>query len=242
MEWIDANTFFGTWYRRRLDVPPEELVRFLREAGTSRALTLSLAAPLLEAEEGCDATRLACLQHRELIPFASVDPRVYTGGETVKRLAGLGCAAVRLTNGINGYSLDTSTVEQILGECAEADLTAFMDVAVPGQPTVVERLAERTGCRIVMMGMNYSPLSEAVVCMRRSPRLYVETSRINTPDGVRILCREVGADRVLFGSGAPFNYASCARRVAEHQDLTEDELAWVSSKTVLSLLSEEHRS
>ena len=80
MEWIDANTFFGTWHRRRMDVPPEELVRLLREAGTSRALTLSLSGPLLEAEEGNDATRLATLRHRELIPMGTIDPRVYVGG------------------------------------------------------------------------------------------------------------------------------------------------------------------
>ncbi len=241
MEWIDANTFFGTWYRRRLDVPPAELVRLLKEAGTARALTLSLAGPLLEAAEGNELTRLACIQHRELIPFGTVDPRVYTGGEAVKRLCELGCAAVRLTNGMNGYALEASTVEIILKECAEDDVTAFVDVAGHGQPTAIERLAEGTGCRIVLCGMHHVLLAEAVACMKRSPRLYLETSRLNTPDAVRIVCREVGPDRVCFGSGAPFNYAACARMVAEHQVLDGEELAWVASKTVLSLLRQEYR-
>ena len=242
MEWIDANTFFGTWHRRRLDVPPEELVRLLKDAGSSRALTLSLSAPLLEADEGNDMTRLMCLQHRELIPFGTVDPRVYTGGDGVRRLTELGCAAVRLTNGICGYSLDASTVEVVLKECAETDMTAFVDVAGHGQPTAIERLTERTGARVVMCGAHHVLLAETLVCMKRSPRLFLETSRLNTPDGVRLACREVGPDRVLFGSGAPFNYAACARMVAEHQDLAEEELSWVASRTVKSLLREEFRA
>ena len=239
MEWIDANTYFGTWHLRELDVPPEELVKLLKEAGTTRALTLSLSGPLLEAAEGNDLTRLACIQHRDLIPFGTVDPRVYTGGEAVKRLVDLGAAAVRLTNGMNGYPLDTSTVAVVLKECAEQDMTAFVDVTGAGQMTLIERLAERAECRVAMLGMHQALLSEAVVCLKRCAYLYLETSRLNTPDGVRILCREVGPDRVMFGSGAPFNYASCARRVAEHQDLDEEELAWVASKTVKSLLVKE---
>jgi len=99
MEWIDANTFFGTWHRRKLDMPAEELVRLLKAAGTSRAMTLSLMAPLLDAEEGTNDTLLASKAHRELIPFGAVDPRRYTGGDRVKRLRDLGCAAVRQADG-----------------------------------------------------------------------------------------------------------------------------------------------
>lgn len=241
MQWIDGNTFFGTWPKRELDVPAEMLVRLLKEAEVSRALTLCLAAPLLEAKEGSDLTRLASVEHRELIPFGSVDPRRYTGGEEVARLRSSGTAAIRITNGINGFGLDISPVQLILGECAAAELTAFVDVTAWGQATVCERLAKTSGCRIVMCGPSYFILSECLVSMNRSKWLHLETSKLNTPDAVRIACAEVGAERVLFGSGAPFNYVAGARMVARHNDLTDDELSWVSSRTVLSLLSPEYR-
>jgi len=242
MEWIDGNTFFGTWPKRKLDVPSEELVRLLREAGTSRALTLSLAAPLLHAVEGNNLTRLASIEHRELVPFGAVDPRKYTGEGAVQRLRETGCAALRLTNRINAFPLDIAPVELILTESAHAEITAFVDVIGWGDCTTLERLAERCGCRVVMVGVHYNFLSEALVCMKRSNLLYLETSRLNTPDGVRVVSSEVGPERVLFGSGAPFSYASSARMVAEHSRLTGQELDWVSSKTVLSLLTEECRT
>jgi predicted TIM-barrel fold metal-dependent hydrolase len=242
MQWIDGNTFFGSCPNRKLDVSPEDLVRLLKEGGVSRALTLSLVAPYLEAEEGNDLTRDASARHRELIPFGAVDPRRYTGGDAVRRLATLGAAAIRLTNRINNYPLDISVVEVVLAECAEADLTAFVDVVNWGHPTTLERLAEKHGCRIVMCGVHHSILSEAVVSMKRSGRLYLEISRLNTPDGVRTVARELGAGRVLFGSGAPFNYVSGARMVAERSELSPDELDRISSRTVLSLLAEEYRT
>jgi predicted TIM-barrel fold metal-dependent hydrolase len=241
MEWIDGNTFFGTWPKRKLDVPSEELVRLLKEAGTSRALTLSLVAPLLDAVEGNNLTRLASIEHRELLPFGAVDPRKYTGTGAVRQLRELGCAALRITNRINAFPLDIAPVELILTECAHADLTAFVDVTGWGECTTLERLAASSGCRVVMCGVHYSFLSEAIVCMKRSKLLYAEISRLNTPDGVRVVCSEAGPERVLFGSGAPFNYASSAHMVAEHNRLTDQELDWVSSRTLMSLLTEEHR-
>lgn len=242
MIWIDANTYFGSWPKRKLDVPAAELVRLLGDAGTSRALTLSLVAPLLEAEEGNEATVEATAENPELIPFGAVDPRKYTRTGAVRRVREMGCAAVRLTNGINGYPLDVSPVEEILRDCAEHDLTVFVDIVQWGDATACERLAETTGTRIVMCGVRYAVLSESVVSMKRSKRLYLEISKLNTPDAIRASCDEVGAGRILFGSGAPFNYAACARVVAEHNNLSDDELDWVSSKTLLSLLRLEDRS
>lgn len=238
MEWIDANTFFGSWPKRKLNVSAAELVKLLKEAGTSRALTLSLAAALLEAVEGNEHTREVCARHRELIPFAAVDPRKYTGDGPVNRARELGCAAVRLTNGINGFPLDVSPVEEIMKECAANDLAVFLDITDWGSATVCERLAEKTGARIVMLAVRYAILSESIISMKRSKRLYLEISKLNTPDAIRVSCDEVGPERILFGSGAPFNYAANARAVAEHNNLTDDELEWIASKTVLSLMAE----
>jgi hypothetical protein len=39
--------------------------------------------------------------------------------------------------------------------------------------------------------------------MRRWPHLYAGTSRLATPGDVERLVREVGTDRLLFGSEAP---------------------------------------
>jgi len=242
VEWIDGNTFFGSWPHRKLDVPAEELVRLLAAAGISRALTLCLAAPKLDAIEGNNLTRLACIQHKELVPFAAVDPRKFTMTDAVAHARELGCAAVRLTNEMNGYPLDVSPVEEIVKHCVAQDLTVFVDAVGWGTATTAERLVDRTGARIVLCGVRYFQLSEAIVSMKRSKGLYLEISKLNTPDAIRAAVDAVGADRILFGSGAPFNYAASARAVAEHNRLTQTEIDWIASKTVLSLVSEEYRS
>ena len=242
MDWIDSNTYFGSWPKRRLDVPADALVALLREAGTSRAMTLSLVAPLLDAREGTKTTLDECLAHRELIPFGCVSPRDYTGGEEVRELATLGCAAVRLTNALSGWPVDYAPLEVVLAECAGASLPAFLDVTGPGQITQIERLASKTGATIVLCGGGYATLSEAMVCLARTRNLFFETSKLNTPDGVKLLCDEAGADHVMFGSGAPFHYATSARRVAEHAGLTDDQVSWVASRTLRSLLREEFRT
>jgi predicted TIM-barrel fold metal-dependent hydrolase len=46
-------------------------------------------------------------------------------------------------------------------------------------------------------------MAEAIAAARAHPALHIEMHRMDTPGGVKILCDEVGADRVLFGSEAP---------------------------------------
>jgi predicted TIM-barrel fold metal-dependent hydrolase len=238
VNWIDANTWFGAWPHRDLNVPPGKLVKILRAAGTSRALTLSLAGPKLSADEGNEETLRACTEHSELIPVAVIDPRKFTMTGAAMAARDRGFAAVRLANGMLGFPLDISPVEEIVSDCAANHLPVFVDVAGWGDATACERLANDAGARIVMIGVRYATLSEAVVSMKRAPGLYLEISKLNTPDAIRAAADEVGAERMLFGSGAPFNYARCARDVAEHNNLNDDELEQVASKTVLSLIGE----
>jgi predicted TIM-barrel fold metal-dependent hydrolase len=135
-----------------------------------------------------------------------------------------------------GYPLEIAPVEVILAEAAANDLTVFVDAPTWGMPTACERIASRAGCRVVMCGVRYPVLSEALACMKRCEFLYLETAKLAGPDCLRITCDEVGAERVCFGTGAPFNYAMSMRLVAEHQGLSAHELEWIASKTTLSLL------
>jgi len=59
---------------------------------------------------------------------------------------------------------------------------------------------------VILSGVGYWTMSEAIVLMRGQENILVETSYLDSPDAIEILVREVGSDRVLFGSNTPVTY------------------------------------
>jgi predicted TIM-barrel fold metal-dependent hydrolase len=56
---------------------------------------------------------------------------------------------------------------------------------------------------VVLLGGHYTQLGDCLAAMQRWPHLYLETSRLAQFRGVQTVVRSVGAERLLFGSGAP---------------------------------------
>jgi predicted TIM-barrel fold metal-dependent hydrolase len=72
-----------------------------------------------------------------------------------------------------------------------------------GSASAIGAATERLEMPVVLLGAHYTQLADCLEALRRWPHLYVETSRLGQFRGVETVVREVGAERLLFGSGAP---------------------------------------
>jgi predicted TIM-barrel fold metal-dependent hydrolase len=63
--------------------------------------------------------------------------------------------------------------------------------------------------------------------MRANPRLHIETSDLLAYGAVRAAVEAAGADRVLFGTGAPVRPVRSAIAVARQSGLSDGDLAQV---------------
>lgn len=81
-------------------------------------------------------------------------------------------------------------------------------------------------------------ISEAVAFARRVDNLWLDTAGLEFPFLVTRLVREVGPERVLYGSDAPFGaFPLEIAKVAEHAGLTKDEIRAVLGDNLRRLLA-----
>lgn len=237
MDYVDANTCFGSAPGRRFDVSAQQLVEILKREGIGRAVTASLAGAYLGPEEGNAETLEACRRHSELLPAATADPRSYFGrDELVLRARRQGCVLLRLFNGLQGWPVDFAPVRVILQEARDAGMPVMLDAAARGEITRACRLAAEVGVTLIVSEIGYQGLSEIIVCMTEFPQVYAETSRIVTPDGLGVMCREVGSERLLFGTGAAVNYVGGPKLTLTGSGLGADDVRRIASRNVLELL------
>lgn len=234
---IDSNTFFGFSPKERADYSLDALEEMLQSNGISRAVSSSLRGVYYDFQEGNDETLRASRQRPWLLPAATIDPRRHLGClAEVERMRAAGVRAFRFFPDLQGWALDSLPMSNLLREIDRLGGLAFLPAGESGAATRVLRLGEGLSLAMVLVGANYSTLSEAIACVQSSPNLYLDTQQLVTPMVLEVLAREVGAERIIFGSGAPERHLRTILNVITHSTLAESDKESILSRNLLRLL------
>lgn len=90
---------------------------------------------------------------------------------------------------------------------------------------------------VVVMRMNFSAVRVGVPLMRECPNLYAELSFFTTHRGVEFLCREVGAERLLFGSGLPYASPGVGIASLNYALISDEQRALIAGENLRGLLA-----
>ncbi|TMR98903.1 amidohydrolase family protein [Nonomuraea basaltis] len=99
--------------------------------------------------------------------------------------------------------------------------------------TLAERLPEQ---RILLLNPGYRRLRTLAELMAEAPNVHVEIGTVNTQRGVERLAEQFGADRLVFGTGAPVADDCGPRFLLDHLDLTREEIDLIAAGALEKLL------
>lgn len=217
----DANVHFGTLPFKEGDYSLETLLELMRRYGIARAAVYSLKGVYYDFHEGNEETIAAASEHSCLVPVATVDPRRYVGCvEEIALRAGQGCRALRFFPDIQGWPADYLPVRPLLKQAQACGMAVMFPATSPGQATTILAALGSLEVPLILVDVNYGTMSEAMAAAAMRSEVYIETRRLVTPGGIDALAREVGHQRLVFGSGAPEFYPASALALIEHSALS----------------------
>lgn len=244
---FDVNACFGHWpYWDLRHTSAGDLVTQMDRNGIDRAAVISLRGLLLDWRAGNDETLAAATRYPErLVPMATISPFLQGDGAELKRLVDAGMRGVRLYPGFHNYRLDDPFVDDICRMAAGCAIP----VVIPTRPmmnwrfkplpleTVLDLMARHAETTFLLSGPNYLVESQALVrIMGQCRNVVVEISCLQGFHAVARLVREVGADRVLFGTGAVLNYPACNVAKLDHANLTTEQRQKIACENAHRLL------
>lgn len=228
---IDTNVSLFQWPFRRLPLDDvESLVRHYKSLGITQAWAGSFEAILHRDIRGVNH-RLAevCKQHSLLLPIGALNPTLPDWEEDLRlcveqhKMSG-----IRLHPNYHGYSLHDPRAKQVIAQatrarlfvqfatCMEDTRTQHELVQVPDvelEPLVM--LAKQYPTAHLQV-LNYRPRGSLLTELAKHAGVFVDTARVDATDGVATLVKGFPANRVLFGSHAPFLIPDAALiRIAE---------------------------
>lgn len=253
---IDTNAYLGHFATRRLRYnTPEGLLGLMDRAGIARACVSSASAILYRnCHSGNEelAEMLLPQGNPRLIPFAVLNP-AYAGWERDLRWCHetLGARGVRLYPTYHGYTLSDACCLDLVEAAASLGMVIsgpqrtedyrqrhWLIDAPDVDPNAVARLvAARPEARFLVT--NALGLGDLLTKKDDLPRNYwVDICR---PDavygrGALSLIDALGIDRIIFGSGIPFNYPEPATARLDVLQKAGYDVQMIASGNVTALL------
>ena len=226
---IDTNVSLSRWPGRRLplDETPA-LVARLRSQGVKQAWAGSFDA-LLHKDIASVNARLAedCRKHGRglLVPFGSVNPVLPAWEDDLRR-----CheehkmPGIRLHPNYQGYKLGDPAFAKLLDLASERGLIVQLAVAMEDERTqhplmraphvdvapLLSLLAGRSNSRIVLLNWSRGVSSALAAKLSAAGQVHFDIATLEGVGGVANLLKQVPAERVVFGSHAPFFYLESA--------------------------------
>jgi predicted TIM-barrel fold metal-dependent hydrolase len=237
---IDTNVTLSRWPCRRLplDETPA-LVARLRSQGVKQAWAGSFDG-LLHKDIASVNARLAedCRKHGRglLVPFGSINPRLPDWEDDLRR-----CQeehkmpGIRLHPNYQGYKLDEPAFAKLLDVARERGLIVQLVVTMEDERTqhplmraphvevtpLLALLASRSNLRMVLLNWSRGVSSALLTKLSAAGQVYFDIATLEGVGGVANLLKQVPADRVVFGSHAPFFYLESAVLKLKESALSE---------------------
>jgi predicted TIM-barrel fold metal-dependent hydrolase len=204
----------------------EGLETLCREAGISKAVVISeigvqpdnkQLADMLAAHPGCKNLFLPC---------AWINPNF--GEAAVSELETCVCewgfVALKL--------MPTHHFVRLVGTVAHALMRKVQGLKIPvtihsgtflGHPLEIAVLAKAfPDVPVIMDHMGYRYyVAEAIAAAREAPNIYLATTAVMEPHWIRQAVKEIGSDRVLFGSNGPYVCPATQIEVIRQAELSE---------------------
>ena len=225
---IDTNISLFSWPFRRLPLDNvDDLCSKLQQIGITEAWAGSFES-LLHRDLRSVNERLinACQNHSILIPVGAVNPNLPDWRHDLELCLGHhGMPGVRLLPGYHHYELKDQAFGALLAKATE--LGGFVQVAMTLEDARTQSDLLRAAnidlrplkkwmqqipkARVQIL--NCRPTAADIKTFESTPRLTLDTSRVEGTDGLSNLAASIGSERLLFGSHSPFLIpeASCIR-------------------------------
>ena len=258
---VDVNVSLGRWPGRRLPLDETAmLVAKLRSQGVKEAWAGSFDA-LLHKDLAAANARLVeeCRKNGRglLVPFGSVNPTLPAWEEDLRR-----CheehkmPGIRLHPNYHGYKLDDPAFAKLLDLARERGLLVQLVVTMEDERTqhtlmraphvdvapLLTLLASRPSLRVVLLNWFRGVKTNLVPKLAGAGQVYFDIATLEGVGGVANLLKQVPADRVVFGSHAPFFYIESAVLKLQESVLSDTDLTAVRSGNARRLLGSRGRS
>jgi predicted TIM-barrel fold metal-dependent hydrolase len=244
---VDGNVNIGPALYDTFEFEPtlEELAARLTAAGIGHGVVAPLAPPSLDYDAANARLAAQIGNDERFTGIGRIDPRRDAAVENAERaLTEYDLQGLKLHPWEDSFSVTSAVVPPVLSVAARHDVPVWIHA---GYPHVSHSLALRDlasehpevqlvlthGAQLDISGLS---LSDALLLANDTDNTWFELSGVYRRDFIEDLVSDIGSERVLFGSNAPYFHPQVEKTRVVSADITEAQREQILGDTVASLL------
>jgi predicted TIM-barrel fold metal-dependent hydrolase len=180
-----------------------------------------------------------CAERPSWRPAAVIQPRdTFVWQDELSRNLAAGVKVFCIYPDRSGWPFDSIFGDVIIEALTGTEAALLIDATAPGLASRVAAAAADSGVPLIFTEARYFPLTELLPLAQRFPNIYIETSRLTSPNGIEHCVDALGAERLLYGSGACRYPAWVAWQTLERSRISGEQremIAWRNAARMLDL-------
>jgi predicted TIM-barrel fold metal-dependent hydrolase len=198
-----------------------------------------------DATAAIDDTLALCDQRPWLRPVGVINPRdTFAWRQDLARCLAAGARLFRVYPDEAHWTVGSALFRPVVERLRGTGAVLLVDATTPGLPSQIAAATAEAGVPVIFTEARYYPLCELLPLAERYPHVYIETSRLTSPDGIELCVETVGAARLVFGSGTPRYPAGVAWQVLQDAAISDEDreaIAWRNAAKLLGVSPEAGR-
>jgi len=245
---IDANALFGMWAIRTPGIgDPDEFVRHMDAHEIDTSIIVALSGMVFDTIIGNGDTIDACAAHPDrLRGLCVVNPKTDLTDplEQMARCRDAGLVGLRLTPQ-HGYSYsDTALLAPVIDRAAEYGWPVWLSLCVVQntphgrQPvtSVAATLDNWPEVPFIVTGISYGDRLEAMRTLGPRPNAWMDLATMQSAFCVEQLCADLGAERIVLGTGFAINCYSITLEKLRRAEITDSERDAIAGGNIAKLV------
>ena len=242
---IDCNVLFGFEIEKNIRLDIQKVIEIMDSKSIAKALITNVQCKFYDFTEGNSETAAIVAEYPDrFFGMASFNTSQYLNVEEEARrtIFSLGLSGIRLFNTDENFTsgwgggIDSPQAHLVFDIIKGHGIPVFIEGGYPFG--VIGSLASKyPDVPIIASGTGYGNIAEAMLTVKKNDNLYLDMSTLDSMDGVEILTRNIGADRIIFGTGLPYNAPSVGLLMVQTADVTDREKERILSGNMLDILA-----
>ena len=242
---IDANCRIGNGPVQREGAIKNTagLLSLMDDFRVEQAVVYHAVAQYSDPALGNDLLAKETEDEPRFLPQWAVQPPLWDLHPAPAQLAAMmkehrGCS-VRMFPAQYGHSMKPYAAGELMDMLAACRLPVFIGFDQLGTwDAAYDLCRDYPAINFVLCGTGYRCLRYLVPVMNACDNLYLETGTFLMHNGFRLFCRNVGAERLIFGSGIPDGSLAAAASQLLLSDISDEEKQLIGAGNVKRLLAE----
>jgi predicted TIM-barrel fold metal-dependent hydrolase len=238
---IDCDSYLGR-HPRRVDVGengPEQMLREMDCAGIDVAIVAGYQARWHSPAIGNDAVSSVVASRPRLRACWAMLPdscgEIPPAAEFVAEARQRGVVAMRAYPVDHGYDLLGRESERVLHEMTRAGMPLLIDAEQAPWPVISELARRFDELPIVVCRVGYRTLRSAVAVLDVAAEVRCDLANLTSHGAIRWLTERFGAERLVFGTGAPVRDRAEAVAMLLLSEISASEVAAIGAGNASAL-------